>query len=75
MMISLGLCPLSGTGAPAADDRSGRTAAANRGNSSTSAEESVVSLNFSLLGKGECVFDVDTEIPNGAFDLCMAEQS
>ena len=31
-------------------------------------------LNLSTLGEGECVFYVDAEIANSAFDLGMAEQ-
>jgi hypothetical protein len=31
-------------------------------------------LNFRALCEGERTFHVDAEVPNGAFDLCMAEQ-
>jgi hypothetical protein len=38
-------------------------------------EESNGSLDFSALGEGESVFDVDTEVANGAFDLGVTQQS
>jgi hypothetical protein len=31
-------------------------------------------LHLSALGQGECVFDIDPEVTDGAFDLCMPEE-
>jgi hypothetical protein len=32
-------------------------------------------LNLRTFSKRECILDVNTQIPNGALDLCVAEQN